>query len=165
MELSDAMSQFYDDKGSIVIPDQVTLPTMNEMLFAMAQMEGATDAPLLSFHDYSQSREGEVVTWSRAEVNTRIKAVCVRLQQVTTRGDRVAILANNSPEYLFGFLGAMYAGTVPVPLYDPTRSPTTGSTRWSPRCRTRSSPRRTSRTRPPSSSSPPARPVPPPAWC
>lgn len=120
MELSDAMSQFYDDKGSIVIPDQVTLPTMNEMLFAMAQMEGATDAPLLSFHDYSQSREGEVVTWSRAEVNTRIKAVCVRLQQVTTRGDRVAILANNSPEYLFGFLGAMYAGTVPVPLYDPT---------------------------------------------
>lgn len=120
MELSDAMSQFYDDKGSIVIPDQVTLPTMNEMLFAMAQMEGATDAPLLSFHDYSQSCEGEVVTWSRAEVNTRIKAVCVRLQQVTTRGDRVAILANNSPEYLFGFLGAMYAGTVPVPLYDPT---------------------------------------------
>lgn len=120
MELSDAMSQFYDDKGSIVIPDQVTLPTMSEMLFAMAQMEGATDAPLLSFHDYSQSREGEIITWSRAEVNTRIKAVCVRLQQVTARGDRVAILANNSPEYLFGFLGAMYAGTVPVPLYDPT---------------------------------------------
>jgi fatty acid CoA ligase FadD32 len=120
MELSDAMKQFYDDKGNIVIPDQVTLPTMSEMLFAMAQMEGATDSPLLTFHDYSESREGEVVTWSRAEVNTRIKAVCVRLQQVTTRGDRVAILANNSPEYLFGFLGAMYAGTVPVPLYDPT---------------------------------------------
>ncbi len=34
-------------------------------------------------------------------------------------GDRVAILAGNSPEYIFGFLGALYAGQVPVPLYDP----------------------------------------------
>ena len=35
-------------------------------------------------------------------------------------GDRAAILANNSPEYIFSFLGAIYAGLVPVPLYDPT---------------------------------------------
>lgn len=120
MDLSAAMQQFYDDKGNISIPDQLTLSGMNEMLFAMAQMQGTADSVLLRFHDFSQTREGEVVTWTREQVNTRIKAVSVRLKQVTTPGDRVAILANNSPEYLMGFLGALYAGTVPVPLYDPT---------------------------------------------
>lgn len=120
MDISAAMAQFYDDKGEIAIPDQLSLSAMCEMLYSMAQMEGAVDTPLITFHDFSGSAEGEAVTWTRAEVNTRIKAVCVRLQQVTERGDRVAILANNSPEYLFGFMGALYAGTVPVPLYDPT---------------------------------------------
>ena len=120
MDLSAAMGQFYDDKGEIAIPDQLSLSAMCEMLYTMAQMEGSVDTPLITFHDYSGSAAGEEVTWTRAEVNTRIKAVCVRLQQVTERGDRVVILANNSPEYLFGFMGALYAGTVPVPLYDPT---------------------------------------------
>lgn len=120
MDVSAAMQQFYDDKGNISIPDQLTLSGMNEMLFAMAGMQGTADDVLFRFHDFSASREGEVVEWTRAQVNTRIKAVSVRLRQVTTPGDRVAILANNSPEYLIGFLGALYAGTVPVPLYDPT---------------------------------------------
>lgn len=120
MDISAAMQQFYDDKGNISIPDQLTLSGMNEMLFAMAQMQGAADTVLFRFHDFSASREGSVVTWTRSQVNTKIKAVSVRLRQVTTPGDRVAILANNSPEYLVGFLGSLYAGTVPVPLYDPT---------------------------------------------
>ena len=42
------------------------------------------------------------------------------MQQVGTIGDRVAILAGNSPEYIFSFIGALYAGLIPVPLYDPT---------------------------------------------
>ncbi len=120
MDVSAAMQQFYDERGNISIPDQLTLSGMNEMLFAMAGMQGTTDDVLFRFHDFSSSREGEVVEWTRAQVNTRIKAVSVRLKQVTTPGDRVAILANNSPEYLIGFIGALYAGTVPVPLYDPT---------------------------------------------
>lgn len=121
MDISAAMGQFYDDNGEIAIPDQLSLSAMCEMLYTMAQMEGGVDdSALITFHDYQASADGEKVAWTRAEVNTRIKAVCVRLQQVTERGDRVAILANNSPEYLFGFMGALYAGTVPVPLYDPT---------------------------------------------
>lgn len=120
MDVSAAMQQFYDDKGNISIPDQLTLSGMNEMLFALAGMQGTADDVLFRYHDFSSSREGEVIEWTRAQVNTRIKAVSVRLRQVTTPGDRVAILANNSPEYLIGFVGALYAGTVPVPLYDPT---------------------------------------------
>ena len=85
MDISAAMAQFYDDKGEIAIPDQLSLSAMCEMLYSMAQMEGAVDTPLITFHDFSGSAEGETVTWTRAEVNTRIKAVCVRLQQVAER--------------------------------------------------------------------------------
>src|SRR5699024_5390819 len=60
------------------------------------------------------------VTYTRAEVNRRIKAVAARLQQVGEPGDRVALLMGNSPEYLFGFLGAQYACQVAMPLYGPT---------------------------------------------
>ena len=119
MDIQAAMGQFFDEKGNINIPDQLTLSGMCEMLFTMAQMEGAAEDTLIRYWDFSESREGTVHEITRAQVNTRIKAVCVRLQQVAQKGDRVAILANNSPEYLYAFLGALYAQMVPVPLYDP----------------------------------------------
>ncbi|WP_312098275.1 FadD32-like long-chain-fatty-acid--AMP ligase [Corynebacterium dentalis] len=126
MDINAAMSQFFDEQGKINVPEQLTLSGMCEMLYTMAQMEGATEETLIRYWDFSQSREGQVHEITRAQVNTRIKAVCVRLQQVAQPGDRVAILANNSPEYLYAFLGAMYAKMVPVPLYDPNEPGHTG---------------------------------------
>lgn len=126
MDINAAMSQFFDEQGKINVPDQLTLSGMSEMLYTMAQMEGSTDEILIRYWDFSESREGTVHEITRAQVNTRIKAVCVRLQQVAEKGDRVAILANNSPEYLYAFLGAMYAKMVPVPLYDPNEPGHTG---------------------------------------
>lgn len=126
MDINAAMSQFFDEQGKINVPEQLTLSGMCEMLYTMAQMEGATEETLIRYWDFSQSREGQVQEITRAQVNTRIKAVCVRLQQVAQPGDRVAILANNSPEYLYAFLGAMYAKMVPVPLYDPNEPGHTG---------------------------------------
>lgn len=126
MDIQAAMGQFFDEDGTINVPEQLTLSGMCEMLYTMAQMEGTTESTLIRYWDFSHNREGAVQEISRAEVNTRIKAVCVRLQQVATPGDRVAILANNSPEYLYAFLGAMYARMVPVPLYDPTEPGHTG---------------------------------------
>lgn len=126
MDINAAMSQFFDEQGKINVPEQLTLSGMCEMLYTMAQMEGATKETLIRYWDFSQSREGQVHEITRAQVNTRIKAVCVRLQQVAQPGDRVAILANNSPEYLYAFLGAMYAKMVPVPLYDPNEPGHTG---------------------------------------
>ena len=126
MDINAAMSQFFDEHGKINVPEQLTLSGMCEMLYTMAQMESATEETLIRYWDFSQSREGHVHEITRAQVNTRIKAVCVRLQQVAQPGDRVAILANNSPEYLYAFLGAMYAMMVPVPLYDPNEPGHTG---------------------------------------
>ena len=73
----------------------------------------------MRYWDFSESREGTPVDFTRDEVITRIKAVAARLQQTGAPGDRVAILAANSPEYIFAFMGAVYADQIPVPLYDP----------------------------------------------
>ncbi|MDY3128162.1 MAG: FadD32-like long-chain-fatty-acid--AMP ligase [Corynebacterium sp.] len=119
MDLNAAMQQFYNDKGEITLAPQLSLAGLAELLYQGDLHTGGGDRKCLRFWDYSSSREGELVVYTRQEVNTRIKAVAARLQQVGKLGDRVAILAGNSPEYIFGFIGALYAGMVPIPLYDP----------------------------------------------
>lgn len=119
MDLHAAMQQFYNDKGVITLAPQLSLAGLAELLFQGDLHTGGGDRKALRFWDYSNSRDGELVVYTRQEINTRVKAVAARLQQVGKLNDRVAILAGNSPEYLFGFIGALYAGMVPVPLYDP----------------------------------------------
>ena len=119
MDLHAAMGQFFNDQGEITLAPQLTLAGLAELLYQGDLQTGGGDRKVLRFWDYSESREGQLVTYSRQEVNTRIKSVAARLQQVGKLGDRVAILAGNSPEYLFGFLGGLYAGMTPIPLYDP----------------------------------------------
>lgn len=120
MDLQAAMSQFFNDKGEIVLAPQLTLAGLAELMYQGDLQLGGGERHCLRFWDFSESREGVPVDFTRTEINTRIKAVAARLQQVGKIGDRVAILANNSPEYLFGFIGALYAGMTPVPLYDPS---------------------------------------------
>lgn len=119
MDLSKLIDKFYDDNGNITLAPQLTLAGMAEMMYMGDLQLGGGERHCLRFWDYSENREGTPVDFNRTEINTRIKAVAARLQQVGKMGDRVAILAGNSPEYLFGFVGALYAGQVPVPLYDP----------------------------------------------
>ncbi|MGP6175237.1 FadD32-like long-chain-fatty-acid--AMP ligase [Corynebacterium sp. A21] len=120
MDLQAAMGQFFNDKGEIALAPQLTLSGLAELMYQADLAQGGGDRKVLRFWDFSGSREGEAVDFTRTEINTRIKSVAARLQQVGKMGDRVAILANNSPEYIFGFVGALYAGMTPVPLYDPT---------------------------------------------
>ncbi|QGU08532.1 Long-chain-fatty-acid--AMP ligase FadD32 [Corynebacterium occultum] len=120
MDLQAAMGQFFNDKGEIALAPQLTLSGLAELMYQADFAQGGGDRKVLRFWDFSGSREGEAVEYTRTEVNTRIKATAARLQQVGRIGDRVAILANNSPEYIFAFLGSLYAGMTPVPLYDPT---------------------------------------------
>lgn len=119
MDLNAALGQFVNDQGEIVVDDRLTLAGLAELLFqrSVAADPKAAQRTAIRFWDYSAAGERRDVT--RGESNTRIKAVAARLQQVGAVGDRVAILAGNSPEYLYGFLGALYAGMVPIPLYDP----------------------------------------------
>ena len=120
MDLQAAIGQFFDDKGQINLDPRLTLAGLCETLYQAEAAGGTVNRPCLRFWDFSESREGTPIDFTRAEINTRIKSVAARLQQVGTIGDRVAILAGNSPEYIFSFIGALYAGLIPVPLYDPT---------------------------------------------
>ncbi len=58
--------------------------------------------------------------WSA--VATRAREVAAGLREAGVKpGDRVALLLRTGPAFLECFYGALYAGTVPVPLYPPVR--------------------------------------------
>ena len=118
MDLEQLLYQFYDD-DKIDLPPELSLFQLCEMLYQGSKEMGTGEVHQLRYWDFSDDRDGVAVDFTRDEVITRIKAVAARLQQTGQPGDRVAIMAANSPEYLFAFMGAIYAGQVPVPLYDP----------------------------------------------
>ncbi len=72
------------------------------------------------FIDFSTEREGVARNLNWGDFSARNKAVGARLQQVTQPGDRVAILCPQNLDYLVGFFGALYAGRIAVPLFDPS---------------------------------------------
>ncbi|MFE3451203.1 fatty acyl-AMP ligase [Nonomuraea sp. NPDC059194] len=80
------------------------------------------DAPAYTFVDYlgADSQGGgreHTLTWRQVDLKAR--ALAVRLREVCAPGDRAAILAPQSLEYVVALLGAMYARVVAVPLFSP----------------------------------------------
>ncbi len=76
-------------------------------------------APAFEHIDYSADRHGRatLLTWS--QVDRRARAVAAELRAVALPGERAALLAPQSLDYVVGFLGALYAGVVAVPLFAP----------------------------------------------
>lgn len=58
------------------------------------------------------------LTWRRLDL--RMRAVAARLAEEAEPGARVAVLCPQGTEYVTGFLGALAAGLVAVPLYPPS---------------------------------------------
>jgi fatty acid CoA ligase FadD32 len=75
--------------------------------------------PAFTFLDYSTDRDGTAQTITWAELAKQVRAAAAELSRVTERGQRVAILAPQDLTYVVGFLAALYAGTVAVPLFAP----------------------------------------------
>ncbi|OBJ50872.1 long-chain-fatty-acid--AMP ligase FadD32 [Mycobacterium sp. 1423905.2] len=100
--------------GKIKFPDNGSLIRHVER---WAQVRGQSLA--YRFLDFSTDPDGVYhdLTWSR--FGARNRAVAARLQQVTQPGDRVAVLAPQGLDYMVAFYGALYAGTIAVPLFDP----------------------------------------------
>lgn len=69
-----------------------------------------------TFIDYDVDPAGyrESLTW--AQVHHRVQVVAEELLRHGSKGDRVAILAPQSLEYIIAFYGAMAAGFIAVPL-------------------------------------------------
>ncbi|RZQ64078.1 fatty acyl-AMP ligase [Amycolatopsis suaedae] len=57
------------------------------------------------------------LTW--ADLLRRVRSVAGRLEALTEPGDRVAVLSPQNLDYVVGFLAALYAGRVAVPLPAP----------------------------------------------
>ncbi|MBO0864752.1 MAG: AMP-binding protein [Mycobacterium sp.] len=103
--------------GTIVVPDGVTLTSFfdrNRLAFG--------DSPSYRFIDYAKDPDGRVVDMSWNELCVQVRAIGARLQQITSPGDRVAIVAPQGVEYVAAFFAAIHAGNVSVPLFAPTLS-------------------------------------------
>lgn len=112
--LNTEFEQFLDENGNLRFTEDATLVDYVER-----NVRDAADTLAYRFIDYSRERDGEYqdLTWS--QFGKRLRAVAARLQQVTKPGDRVAILAPQSLEYVIGFFSALYASNVAVPLFSP----------------------------------------------
>jgi long chain fatty acid CoA FadD26 len=77
------------------------------------------DEPAYTFVDYEIDASGysESLTWS--EVLRRVEAVAAEIAPCGSPGDRVAIVAPQTLDYVLGFLAALAAGFVAVPLSAP----------------------------------------------
>jgi acyl-CoA synthetase (AMP-forming)/AMP-acid ligase II len=62
----------------------------------------------------------ESLTW--AELDHRVAVVAGRILRLVRRRDRVAVLADQSLDYVVAFLAAQRVGAIAVPLYPPGRS-------------------------------------------
>src|SRR5258707_14844191 len=92
-------------------------PSIPAVLAERAQHE--PDASAYTFIDYQLDPAGyaETLTWS--QVHQRAQVVAAELAPRGSPGDRVAILAPQGLEYIIGFLGALQAGYISVPLSVP----------------------------------------------
>lgn len=77
------------------------------------------EQPALTFLDYSSNPAGVARTLTWAQLDERVSAVAARLQRTVRRGERVAILAPQGLDYVVGFLGALRAAVIAVPLFTP----------------------------------------------
>ena len=104
-----------DADGGIVLPPGVTLISLIDRNIA-----NVGDSVAYRYLDYTRSADGAGRrTHLDATRDRGMRAIGARLQQVTSRGDRVAILAPQGLDYVAGFFAAIKAGTIAVPLFAP----------------------------------------------
>lgn len=63
--------------------------------------------------------EEETERFSYAELDARARAMAIALRARVQSGDRALLLFDSSLEYVYAFMGCLYAGVVAVPAYPP----------------------------------------------
>ncbi|HYB38760.1 MAG TPA: fatty acyl-AMP ligase [Mycobacterium sp.] len=103
-----------DAEGGIALPPDVTLISLIDRNIA-----NVGDSVAYRYLDYTRPVDGQAVELTWIEFGIRLRAIGAHLQQVTARGDRIAILAPQGLDYVAGFYAAVKAGTIAVPLFAP----------------------------------------------
>ena len=117
MHVQEGLLQIEDcleENGGIVLPPGVTLISLIDRNIA-----NVPDAVAYRYLDFTRSENEPAVELTWTELGRRIRAIGAAVQCVTSRGDRVAILAPQGLDYVAGFFGAVKAGTIAVPLFAP----------------------------------------------
>ncbi|MGO9510127.1 MAG: fatty acyl-AMP ligase [Mycobacterium sp.] len=110
LEIDDCL----DADGRIALPPGTTLISLIERNVA-----NIGDSVAYRYLDHSGSSHERVseVTWSQFDL--RLRAIGAHVQRLAGSGERVAILAPQSIDYVAGFYAAIKAGTIAVPLFAP----------------------------------------------
>jgi fatty-acyl-CoA synthase len=103
-----------DPDGRIVLPEGVNLISLLDRNIAHFG-----EVTAYRYLDYARRVEGERIDLTWAQLGVRLRAIAARVQQVTSRGERVAILAPHGLDYVAGFFAAIKAGNIAVPLFAP----------------------------------------------
>jgi fatty acid CoA ligase FadD32 len=109
-----ATEPYLDESGHIALPDGINLSTLLDKNIA-----DFANALAYRYVDYSGNPDGNGLELTWDQVGIRSRAIGARLEQVTSRGDRVAILAPQGLDYVTGFFGSIQAGNIAVPLFAP----------------------------------------------
>ncbi|MGH3724910.1 MAG: fatty acyl-AMP ligase [Mycobacterium sp.] len=108
------VEEYLDETGAISLPEGYTVNHYLERA-----LDGARETFAYRYMDFSSDPDGEPRDLNWPQLRARSRAVAARLQQVTKPGDRVAILAPQSLDYVIGFFAAIEAGNIAVPLFAP----------------------------------------------
>jgi fatty-acyl-CoA synthase len=103
-----------DSRGDVVLPPGVNLISLIDRNIA-----NVGDEVAYRYLDYTGSSDVRAVELTWTQLGRRMRAIGARLQQVSSRGDRVAILAPQGLDYIAGFFAAIKAGMIAVPLFAP----------------------------------------------
>ncbi len=77
-------------------------------------------ATAFTFVDFATHHAGLPTTLTWSQVENRVRAAARGMREAAVAGGRVAIVAPQGLEYVVGFLAALCAGAVAVPLYPPS---------------------------------------------
>lgn len=103
-----------DATGGIALPPDLTLISLIDRSIA-----AVGDSVAYRYLDFNRSVDGQAAELTWTQLDARLRAIGARVQDVATRGDRVAILAPQGLDYIAGFFGAIKAGAIAVPLFAP----------------------------------------------
>ncbi|MUL63069.1 fatty-acid--CoA ligase [Mycobacterium sp. CBMA 234] len=107
------IEECFDESGRVALPPGATLIALIDRNIAHVP-----DTVAYRYLDYSAADERtDELTWY--ELGVRLRAIAARVQSVSARGDRVAILAPQGLDYVAGFFAAIKAGAIAVPLFAP----------------------------------------------
>ncbi|WP_405360224.1 fatty acyl-AMP ligase [Kitasatospora sp. NBC_00085] len=77
------------------------------------------DAPAFTFVDFAAGGTGQAAVSTWRELDRQVRAAAAALRRAGAGGEPVAVVAPQCLEYVVGFLAAIRAGAIAVPLFPP----------------------------------------------